>query len=119
MTTGQRPAPATRLDRIVTIEKPTVARDRFGSELLTWTLLAEVWAEKRRGSRPSSERFINDANREQSLRRATFRIRQRRDVYEVYRLVDDSGLTWDIEGVSHFGREWTDLICAVDVSALR
>ena len=39
-------------------------------------------------------------------------------MYEVDRIVDEKGLIWAIEGISHIGREWTELSCAADVSAL-
>ena len=63
-----------------------------------------------------NERFIQGSAREQALRRAVFRIRQRKDVYEVYRIRDEQRRIWDIEGVAHHGHQWTDLICAADVS---
>ena len=62
------------------------------------------------------ERFRQGSNRLQAIRRAVFRIRQRPDVFEVYRLRDDDALLWNIEGVSHYGYYWTDLTCAADVS---
>ena len=106
----------TRLNRIVTIEKPTISRDRFGSELVTWKPFAEVWASRR--STGGDERYRQESKREQALRRAVFTIRYRDDVYEVYRLRDEDGLVWAIEGASHFGRQWTELDVAADVSAL-
>ena len=115
----QRPEAPTRLNRIISIQRATQARDRYGSEILTYGELAEVWAEKRRGNRPSSERFLNDSNKEQALRRAVWRIRFRDDVYEIDRILDDAGLIWDIEGIIDLpGRRYRDLICAADVSAL-
>ena len=103
-----------RLNRIITVEHPTIARDNFGSEIVTWKSFARVWAHKR--PMTGNERFIQGSAREQALRRAVFRIRQRRDIFETYRVRDDRGRIWDIEGIGHDGRQWTDLTCAVDVS---
>ena len=99
-----------RLNRLITVELPTTARDNFGSVLTTWKPLARLWAHKR--PMTGNERFIQGSARELALRRAVFRIRQRKDVYEVYRVRDDQGRIWKIEGIQHDGRQWTDMICA-------
>ena len=106
--------PAMRFNRIVSIEKPTVARDSFGSEIRTWRELAEVWANVRPAG--AEERYRQDSNREQALRRAKMRIRYRDDVYEVYRVIYD-GLIWDIEGIEEIGfRRELELSISADVS---
>ena len=105
----------TGLDRIVSIERPTIARDSFGGEIKTWLELAEVWANVRPIT--GQERFQQESNREQSLRRAKMRIRYRDDVYETYRVVYDS-FTWDIEGIDELGfRRELELSLSADVSA--
>ena len=115
MTTRRaKPTPALRLNRIVSIEKPTIARDNFGSELRKWIELAEVWANVRPAG--AEERFRQDSNKEQALRRAKMRIRWRDDVYEVYRVIYD-GLIWDIEGIEEIGfRRELELSISADVS---
>ena len=115
MTTRIKRPKVGQLNRIISIEKPTVARDSFGSEILTWGELAEVWANVQPAG--AEERYRQESNREQSLRRAIFRIRYRDDVYEIDRIVDDAGLIWDIEGIVDLpGRRYRDLIAAADVS---
>ena len=115
MTTRRaKPTPALRLNRIVSIEKPTIARDNFGSELRKWIELAEVWANVRPAG--AEEQFRQDSNKEQALRRAKMRIRWRDDVYEVYRVIYD-GLIWDIEGIEEIGfRRELELSISADVS---
>ena len=106
----------TVLNRIVSIDHPTIReRDDFGSQVIIWKTFATVWAEKR--PQAGTTRFEQGSAREQSLRRAIFRIYLRQDVYEVYRIIDDAGLIWDIEGVNHLDDRWTELTCAADVSA--
>ena len=36
-----------QFNRIITIEKPVIIRDNFGSEVTTWATHSQVWAEKR------------------------------------------------------------------------
>ena len=105
----------TRLNEIVSIERPTIVRDNFGSEIKTWLQLDSVWANVQPIT--GSERFLNNSDREQSLRRAKMRIRYRDDVYETYRVVYD-GFTWDIEGIEKAGfRRELELSLSADVSA--
>ena len=115
MTTRIKRPKGGQLDRIVSIEKPTISRDSFGSEILTWRELAEVWANVRPTG--AEERFRQDSNKEQALRRAKMRIRWRDDVYETYRVVYD-GFNWDIEGIEEIGfRRELELSISADVSA--
>ena len=114
MTTRIKRPKVGQLNRIVSIEKPTVARDSFGSEILTWGELAEVWANVRPAG--AEERYRQESNKEQSLRRAKMRIRYRDDVYETYRVVYD-GFNWDIEGIYEIGfRRELELSISADVS---
>ena len=104
---------ALQLNRIISIEKPTVARDSFGSEILTWGELAEVWASVNQTG--VSEKFVNDANRELALRTAQITIRWLPDIEEDMRVIYD-GLIWDIEGIAEIGRrEGLNLFCQTDV----
>ena len=48
------------LDRIITIERPVIIRDTFGSEISAWATLDTVWAGKRETS--GDERFVPAAN---------------------------------------------------------
>ena len=44
-----------QFNRIITIEKPVIIRDNFGSEVTTWATHSQVWAEKRETK--SDEKF--------------------------------------------------------------
>ena len=91
-----------QLDRIITIQQRTVARDpSFGGEIVTWVDLDEVWASFR--PRTATERFENESNIELASNTAAFRVRYRSDVDETMRIVHD-GHEWDIEGIVEVGR---------------
>ena len=90
-----------QLDRIVTIQQRSATRDAFGSEVVTWADLAEVWA--RVTPRSAREQFENDANITVASNTTVFRIRYRDDLDEAMRVVYDSH-EWDIEGIIEVGR---------------
>ena len=50
-----------RLDRIIYLQQPVVARDNFGSEVTTWTTRAEVWASFENVGK-NTERYIRNAS---------------------------------------------------------
>ena len=102
-----------RLDRIIAIEKPVIARDVFGGELVSWAEVAKAWAHVNQTG--VSERFEQGSEREQALRHARMRIRWRGDVDETMRVVYD-GYAWDIEGIGELGyRRELELHCRADV----
>ena len=68
-----RSIPALRFNRIVQLERRTVSRDSFGSEVESWSEVAEVWASVNQTG--TSENFENDANRVVALRSAQITIR--------------------------------------------
>ena len=85
------------LNRLIELRRRTVKRDSFGAEILTWHKLAIVWAEKL--SVKPAERFIQTSARAVNQSTAQFKILARDDVNELMRLIDDNGVTWDIQGI--------------------
>ena len=101
-------------DRIIDIEERVVTRDDFGDETVVWANIANLWASVNQTG--ISENFENDANREQPLRNATFRIHWRDGIDETMRVVYD-GHGWDIEGIGEIGfRRELELHCQTDAS---
>ena len=88
-------------DRIVTIERPIATRDGFGSEIVKWFPVAELWA----AYRPirASEQFRRGSNRTQAIRVVDFTIAHRPDITETMRVVYD-GLVYGIIGISSASR---------------
>ena len=109
-----RSQPTLRFNRIVQLERRTVTRDSFGSEIEAWAEEAEVWASVNQTG--TSEKFENDAHRAIAKRSAQITIRWRPDVKETMRVVHE-GLFWDIEGIAEIGRRaGLTLFCQTDVS---
>ena len=85
------------LNRLIEIEERGVTRDSFGAEVVKWIKLATVWAEKVQVK--PAERFIKTSARTVNLSMAKFKILAREDVNELMRVIDDNGVTWDIQGL--------------------
>ena len=101
-------------DRLIDIQQRVVTRDSFGGEVVVWDKLETVWANVNQTG--VSEDFENEANREQALRNAQFRIRWRSDVTEAHRVIYD-GHAWDIEGLAEEGFHKNLLLyCQTDAS---
>ena len=96
-----RSIPPVRFNRIVQLQRRTVSRDNFGSEIEEWSEVAKVWASVDQTG--TSEDFKNDANRTLALRSAQITIRWRPDVTELWRVIY-GGLIWDVEGIQAQGR---------------
>ena len=95
------------LDRRITIQQRTDARDAAGEPIPTWSTLAEVWA-KLESLQPYELAATQLTQAEKPVR---FYIRHRTDVDETMRVSWD-GEEWDIEGISEIGRrEGLALIC--------
>ena len=92
-----RSIPPVRFNRIVQLQRRSVSRDNFGSEIEEWSEVAKVWASVNQTG--TSEDFKNDANRNLALRSARITIRWRPDVTELWRLLYN-GLIWAIEGLA-------------------
>ena len=103
----------TQYNRIVQLQRRTVSRDSFGSEIESWSEVAKVWAKVDQTG--TSEDFKNDANRTLALRSAQITIRWRPDVTEIMRVIFN-GLIWGVEGIAAQGRrEGLTLFCQTDV----
>ena len=97
-----RSIPAPRLNRIVQLQRRTVSRDNFGSEVETWSSVAEVWASVIQTG--TAENFENDANRAIAKRSAQITIRWLPNIKETWRVIH-VGLIWDIKGIAEIGAE--------------
>lgn len=90
---------ATKLDRLISIERAVITTDPFGGDSYVWSELAEVWAEVKP---------ISDGERwraAQVLASVTtrFRIRWGAGVKVTDRIIYD-GLVYDIAAVKEIGR---------------
>ena len=100
-------------NRIITIEKPTITRDRFGSEIEGWGTHAQVWADKMPAT--GKERFSPGSNVTVATRAATWRIRYTPGLSELMRVVDEQKVVWGIIGLAVVGfNRYHDLICQSD-----
>jgi SPP1 family predicted phage head-tail adaptor len=100
--------PAGELDRRITLQSPVITRDPdFGSESLTWSTQAEVWA--RLSERQTAESV--QAEQRVMLRSTTLRIRWRAGVLSTWRVLLGTRVL-RITGTLELGRrEWLDLMC--------
>jgi SPP1 family predicted phage head-tail adaptor len=103
---------AGRLDRRITIQGKVVTQDEFGGEVVTWSDVATVWAEKienRGQERFSAQQFVGKSAK-------TFKIRWSATVAVVtteHRVVFD-GRQHDIHDVREVGRrEGIEIDCTV------
>jgi SPP1 family predicted phage head-tail adaptor len=100
------------LDRQVTIQQRTVARDAtFGSEVPTWSDLATVWAKVSESSTQPGNR--GQVERVDAYVRPTkVFIRWRADVDTTMRLSYEGQLL-KIDGTAEIGRrQWLEMACA-------
>jgi SPP1 family predicted phage head-tail adaptor len=88
-----------RLDRKITLQKPTTSRDAYGGQATSWTDEATVWAQVQQQS--GRELFAAGKLAEVD---ALFKIRYRSDVDETWQVVYD-GRTYDIQSVKELGRK--------------
>ena len=102
-----------RPDRIITIERKTIIRDNFGSEIEAWQELATVWAE--RLTWKPKQKFVQGSSRYVNISTSSFRISATNidnpdplnplpatsplQPNELDRVLDDTGITWDILGI--------------------
>lgn len=86
-----------KLDRRITIEQPSVSRDDYGGESLSWTTLGQYAASRNDVS--DSEKYsadqVNSSIMARFVVRSTIKTRQ---VNSTYRLNHNS-MTWEILGV--------------------
>lgn len=98
-----------RLDRRVRIEQPVVTRDSaFGSQQITWSLVATVWAQVREVSQ--AERTAD--NLRVATRTTTVTIRYRPGVVPTMRLVEDTRVLQIVgQPLERGRRQWLDIQC--------
>ena len=100
-----------RRDRIVDLQEPVVARDGLGSEVITWTTRATVWASFAPvGKR--TERYIRGSYTTQVVRMGQFGILPPEVKFdERWRIVETEGRqqVWDVVGIGKGGHrdDWT------------
>jgi SPP1 family predicted phage head-tail adaptor len=89
-----------QLDRKITIQEATLTKDAAGEEVETWGTYATLYAKKARKSANegvSSEQLI-------ATRVETFQARYKAGVTEQMRVIE-SGLIYNIRGISEIGRK--------------
>ena len=96
------------MNRIIEIQRRTVTRDSFGSEVVAWTRVDVVWAELVR-EKPS-ERYLEGSKRTVNLSIRRYRIHAGVvNVDETMRVIDDYGVAWDIQGIIKNDRQFLTL----------
>jgi SPP1 family predicted phage head-tail adaptor len=90
---------AGRMDRRIKIERRVETQNAYGEAVITYDLLAELWAEKRFVS--GREVFASNQFIEQGT--VIYRIRYFKGVNEKCRIVDNED-TYDIVYISELGR---------------
>ena len=90
---------AGKLDRRITIQSRTLAKDGAGQPVETWATLCTVWAhfESLRGKEPFEGQQFN------AQRVSVFMIRWRDDVDETMQIIFD-GDTYNIQSIAEKGR---------------
>ena len=104
-----------RLNRIIEIQRRSVARDAGGGEVETWATFATVWANV--NDTDADELHIEAAARIEAVRHARMRIRWMTGVDETQRVVYGDR-AWGIRGIAEIGRrEFLELIVQLDAGA--
>lgn len=100
------------LDRQVTIEWPTVARDAtYGAETITWVAGTPEWAEVLDSATPPGSNPTQALAMAGHARPTRVRIRWRTDVHSRCR-VRHAGRLLQVLGVAELGRQqWLELAC--------
>lgn len=98
---GNKLLAAGRLDRRVTIERGTKARNTVGQTVLTWSPHATRWASVRPA--PGTERFANAESAASAPLRFVFRWEDNL-VKVTDRLLHDDGRRYDVNSVTEIGR---------------
>ena len=99
-------------DRIIYLQEPVVARDpTFGSEVVTWTTQATVWASFDNVGK-NTERYIRSSNKAQVVRMGQFGITPPQVKFdERWRIQETDGrqLVWNVVGIGKgsFREDWT------------
>ena len=96
-----------RLNRVIEIEHFSVTRDSFGGEVKAWVTLAKVWAE--RLTWKPKQKFVQGSARFVNISTSSFKILQRDDLDATMRVIDDSGVQWNIIGIVKNDRQFLTL----------
>lgn len=97
-------------DTRIRIEYPAKSKDSAGAPVVTWTLLAAVWAEVRDDLPSRAEG--NRAGLEQVRNPVRIRMRYRSDLNTSMRVRHGSRILQIVGGPAMIGRrEWTEIIC--------
>ena len=88
-----------KMDRRIVIEQPTVTKDDWNYDVVTWTTPATVWAEKL--DRGSGE--VVEVDRQTALTRTQWTMRYRSTVNSTMRILYNSQYYY-IVGVEEIGR---------------
>lgn len=105
-----------KMDRRITVQTPTEARDDFGGFTTTWGTYCERWANLRY-SRPAGESY--PADRKTSIYTALFTIRRdstTKDITAKMRISYDSK-TWDIRAISEKADEFRKMYLIIEAEA--
>lgn len=98
-----------RMDRKITLQRPTVTKNAIGEPIESWTNVAVVWADRRGIS--NSERFQADATRAATT--ARFFIHWMSGIDSTMRVQVD-GKNYRINGVNEVGyREGLELLAEI------
>jgi SPP1 family predicted phage head-tail adaptor len=88
-----------KMDRRIVIEQPTATKDDWNYDVVTWTTLATVWADKL--DRGSGE--VVEVDRQTALTRTQWTMRYRSTVNSTMRILYNSQYYY-IVGVEEIGR---------------
>lgn len=93
-----------KLDRVITIESYTVTRDAMGQEVKSWTTWRTCYAEKVEAI--ATYRKEEDYLKNQLVAEAAvaWKIRNIGTPTTLMRIIDDTGVVYDIERVDEIGR---------------
>ena len=94
--------PIGTLDRKIVIERYTATRDAYGGEVVTWAILATVWAGVEYGQKISDEK--QDTAKQIATKNIVFNIRYSTAYTEKDRILFESEY-YDILNITHLGRK--------------
>lgn len=81
----------------IEVRTPTVARDEFGGETITWSTLATLWASVEYNTNTSQE--SQEAERKTATTDARFKIRRRTDITNKM-VINYQSQEWDIVAIT-------------------
>lgn len=104
-----------RFDRRVTLQSPAGTRDSFGEPQTTWTDEGMVWAHRR--DLRAIERFTHQQT--DATITTIFTLRYRPDVAPSWRLLDEAGRIYGVDGIRELDRRRTlELLCTTQAGTV-